>query len=320
MGLAVLTAAFNVVLSGTLARDASALAHERARALAGLAASELAAGERLRPEARAGVGQPGWVFANGTELVKPRAAALEETAARELARSGRDTRKVQPTNVLLAAQPIRVGRRTIGRAVAVVSLDPYERVREETLVGSILFSLSLLATITLAGRYLVRAALRPVVQMTERAAEWSERDLERRFALGAPRDELTRLAATLDRLLDRLVQSLRREQRFSAELAHELRTPLAGMIAEAQFALRGPRTSDEYRRALRDVLDSARRMSACLDALLSAERAEAALARRRSDLAQCARTVADTHRALAARGGAHRARVRSRAGDGGRRA
>jgi len=303
VGLAVLTAAFNVVLSGTLARDASALAHERARALAGLAASELAAGERLRPEARAGVGQPGWVFANGTELVKPRAAALEETAARELARSGRDTRKVQPTNVLLAAQPIRVGRRTIGRAVAVVSLDPYERVREETLVGSILFSLSLLATITLAGRYLVRAALRPVVQMTERAAEWSERDLERRFALGAPRDELTRLAATLDRLLDRLVQSLRREQRFSAELAHELRTPLAGMIAEAQFALRGPRTRDEYRRALRDVLDSARRMSACLDALLSAERAEAALARRRSDLAQCARTVADTHRALAARAG-----------------
>ena len=63
--------------------------------------------------------------------------------------------------------------------------------------------------------------------MTEDAASWSEHDLDRRFDLGEPYDELTRLAATLDGLLERIAASLRHEQRFTAELSHELRTPLA---------------------------------------------------------------------------------------------
>ena len=63
--------------------------------------------------------------------------------------------------------------------------------------------------------------------MTESAASWSEHDLDRRFDLGEPYDELTRLAATLDGLLGRIAASLRHEQRFTAELSHELRTPLA---------------------------------------------------------------------------------------------
>ena len=70
--------------------------------------------------------------------------------------------------------------------------------------------------------------------MTEDAAAWSEHDLDRRFELGEPYDELTRLAATLDALLDRLAASMRHEQRFTAELSHELRTPLARISAEAR--------------------------------------------------------------------------------------
>src|SRR4029079_6118700 len=90
----------------------------------------------------------------------------------------------------------------------------------------------------LAARRAVGAALRPVAEMTERAAHWSENDLHRRFGLGPPRDELTALAAQLDRLLRRIHPDLRHEQRFSAEMAHELRTPLAGVRAEAELALR----------------------------------------------------------------------------------
>ena len=78
-------------------------------------------------------------------------------------------------------------------------------------------------------------------RMTRQAADWSEHDLDRRFALGPPHDELTELAATLDGLLDRLAASLRHERRFSAELSHELRTPLARVIAEAELALRRER-------------------------------------------------------------------------------
>ena len=79
--------------------------------------------------------------------------------------------------------------------------------------------------------------------MTAEAADWSEHDLDHRFNAGEPHDELTQLAATFDRMLARLAASLRREQRFSAELSHELRTPLAAIVAEAELALRRERTA-----------------------------------------------------------------------------
>ena len=96
--------------------------------------------------------------------------------------------------------------------------------------------------------------------MTEQAARWSERDLDRRFGLGEPHDELTQLAATLDGLLDRIAASLRHERRFSAELSHELKTPLARVIAEAEVTLRRERDASEYRAALDRTLRSARQV------------------------------------------------------------
>ena len=78
----------------------------------------------------------------------------------------------------------------------------------------------------------VDGALRPVAHDDARAAEdWGAHDLDRRFELGPPRDELTGLAATLDGLLARIAASRRHEQRFASEVAHELRTPIAGCAA-----------------------------------------------------------------------------------------
>ena len=78
--------------------------------------------------------------------------------------------------------------------------------------------------------------------MTEDAERWSERDLDERFAVGPAHDEISRLAATLDGLLDRLAASVRRERRLTAEVSHELRTPLAQIQAEVDLALRRQRT------------------------------------------------------------------------------
>ena len=111
--------------------------------------------------------------------------------------------------------------------------------------------------------------------MTRQAAEWSEHDLDQRFALGPPHDELTELAATLDGLLDRVAASLRHERRFSAELSHELRTPLARVLAESELALRREREPEEYREALDVVRRSADQLSRTVDALVAAARVEA---------------------------------------------
>jgi signal transduction histidine kinase len=119
--------------------------------------------------------------------------------------------------------------------------------------------------------------------MTRQAATWSERDLDQRFGLGKPRDELTELAATLDGLLDRLAASLRREQRFSAELSHELRTPISRVIAEVELALRRERDPEDYRAALEVVHRSAEQLSRIVDALVAAARAEAGPVKGTSD-------------------------------------
>ncbi len=134
--------------------------------------------------------------------------------------------------------------------------------------------------------------------MTEQADAWSEHDLDRRFGLGEPHDELTRLASTLDRLLDRIAASLRHERRFSAELSHELRTPLAKLTAEAELALRRPREPDEYRRALTEIHENAQQIARIVEALLAAAHEEAG-PRGVSDGAAVARAAADACRPVA---------------------
>jgi signal transduction histidine kinase len=190
----------------------------------------------------------------------------------------------------------------VGTVVSGVSLEPYERTAHTALIGSVLLATLLWAVLALAARWLIAGALGPVARMTEQAAEWSERDLDRRFAMGPPRDEFTRLAATLDGLLDRLAASLRREQRFSAELSHELRTPLSGLIAEAQLALRHERTPDEYRAAIQEILDSARQVARMLEVLVAAARTESNPGRGTSDALDGARGAADSCSAAAEQG------------------
>ena len=73
--------------------------------------------------------------------------------------------------------------------------------------------------------------------MAERAEDWSAQNLARRFDLGLPVNELSQLGQTLDHLLDRVAQAIRAEQRLSAELAHEIRTPLAAIRGSAELAL-----------------------------------------------------------------------------------
>ena len=137
--------------------------------------------------------------------------------------------------------------------------------------------------VALVTRWVLAAALRPVAEMTADAEAWSVRDADRRFAAGEPYDELSQLAATLDGLLDRLSASLRREQRFSAELSHELRTPLAKICAEAELALRRERRPSAYREALQTVLGNAQTMTRTIDTLVAAQRQESGLARGSAD-------------------------------------
>jgi signal transduction histidine kinase len=175
----------------------------------------------------------------------------------------------------LLSVPIVQGGHRFGTIVAGVSLAPYEHTAHIGLVASVAFALTLLLLVGAAVWWLLRSALRPVAQMSRQVSTWSETDLAERFRLGEPHDELTRLAWTLDQLLDRIAASLRHERRLSAELSHELRTPLAKLRAEAEVALRRPRSSEDYVRALQAVISNSDQIARIVEALLAAAEQEA---------------------------------------------
>ena len=272
VAVAGLIAGFNIVLGRTLDRDSRDLVRSRAEAQISSLAFERG---RLRSSESADERSSDayiWIFQGSRVLERPRAGATVEAAAREMAGGPSRFRDVSDTR--LYSVPIVQGGKRVGTVVAGVSLSPYEATRGTALIASVVFGILVLLVVAFLVRWLVGASLRPVVRMTRQAAEWSERDLDQRFALGPPHDELTELAATLDGLLDRVAASLRHERRFSAELSHELRTPLARVLAETELALRRDREPDDYRHALEGIRRSADQLARTVDALVAAARYE----------------------------------------------
>ena len=111
-------------------------------------------------------------------------------------------------------------------------------------------------------------ALKPVRDMAERAEDWSAQNLACRFDLGLPVNELSQLGQTLDHLLDRVAHAIRAEQRFSAELAHEIRTPLAAIRGSAELALLRKPADPELCTDLAEIADGTRRLAEVVTALL----------------------------------------------------
>ncbi len=284
VALATMIVGFNLLLAQRLSANATAIA--RARATAQLSTLRVARGHVVVGEApdNEAVDSQVWIFEGARALEQPKSRHRQvSAAARALARSDRRTADVNEADTRLAAVPIVSRGRPVGSVVAGVSLAPYEDTRNVSLLASIALGVGLLVAVGIAARWMLAAALRPVARMTADADAWSERDLDRRFGLGEPYDELTRLAATLDRLLDRLAASLRHEQRLTAELSHELRTPLAKIAAEAELALRRIRKGEEYRSALEVVQQHVAQMTRTVDTLVAAARQEAGLARSTAD-------------------------------------
>ena len=243
-----------------------------------------------------------WIFSNGNVVEQPRSGARVNAAARRLAGGPPRFADLPSSDTRFYAVPVVVSGRRLGTVVVASSLEPQEHTRRVALVGSLIFAGMVLLLVAVASRWLLAAALRPVRHMTRQAATWSERDLDQRFAVGNPYDELTELAATLDGLLDRLAASLRHEQRFSAELSHELRTPIARVLAESELALLRERAPEDYRSALAIVHRNAQQLAKIVDTLVAAARHETGGVHGTADAFEVAAEVSEACASLAADG------------------
>ena len=125
-----------------------------------------------------------------------------------------------------------------------------------------------LAVATLAGYLLAAGALRPVDAMRRRAASIGASTPGARLPEPRSRDELFRLAETLNEMLARLESAVEHERRFVDDASHELRTPLAVLRTEIELALRHPRSKPELERALRSAAEEADRLGRLAEDLL----------------------------------------------------
>ena len=226
----------------------------------------------------------------------PSATQEVARAARSLANGPERTLDIGEKTRLYALPVVQRGVR-YGTVVSAVSLDPYQETGRTAMIGAIILAVLLLGAVTVLSRWMLGRALLPVSRMTEDAATWSEHEIDRRFDLGVPYDELTRLGSTLDGLLERIAASLRHEQRFAAELSHELRTPLARISAEVDLMLRRDRSSDEYKEALAAIQRSSDQMTRTVETLVAAARQEAGLTRTTSDARDAVLAAASNVRA-----------------------
>jgi signal transduction histidine kinase len=272
--LAVLTIGFNVLLRSNLNADADRVLEARASAaLEGISVNGGSIQLKESPD-RAAPDSQVWIYEHGRAIERPPGPPSLQRLADSLAGGTRPGAEDPSTDTRLRAVPVRKGPRPVGTVVSAISLEPYEHSASRALVASLIYAGAALLVVVIATRLVVNRALRPVARMTAEAADWSEHDLDHRFNVGKPYDELTQLAATFDSMLARLASSLRHEQSLSAELSHELRTPLAAIVTEAELALRRHRGDEEYRDALHGIASRASQMQATLETLMAAARAE----------------------------------------------
>jgi signal transduction histidine kinase len=167
--------------------------------------------------------------------------------------------------------------------------------------------------LSIGGAYLLaRAALRPVEAVTHAAGEMGEDDLSERLPVANPRDEIGRLAITINGLLARIEaafarreEALERQRRFAAEASHELRTPLTSISGHARMLDEWALEKDPQRtkRSVGAIRREASRMRDLVESLLVLTRGDesASLQVGRHDLAAVAEEAA--HAARAAAGG-----------------
>lgn len=171
----------------------------------------------------------------------------------------------------------------------------------DSVVRVILIALPTLVVLAALGGWLItRNAFRVVDELRQQADSISGgQDLSRRIPVNGERDELYRLAGTLNRMFDRLEDSFQAEQQFISDVSHELRTPTAVILAECQYALGAEQA--EQTASLEVIQRQGKRMSRMTEEMLTLsrmERGQTQLAREETDLTELVEVICEDQQEL----------------------
>jgi two-component system heavy metal sensor histidine kinase CusS len=215
-------------------------------------------------------------------MVNPRHAELPElpTVGSQASLEPKDLRSgITPDGIPLraAAAEIRSGDASIQVVAAhllvkeMAMLDTFR----QRIAGAVLLAFLLTAAM---GFLFLRRGLKPLHDMADHAAAITPARLNSRLDPTHTPRELNPLTEAFNGMLDRLADGYQRLVQFSADLAHEIRTPIGSLMGICQVTLQQPRSVDEYQSVIASNLEELERISRMVESILFLARAEEAQA------------------------------------------
>jgi two-component system heavy metal sensor histidine kinase CusS len=156
------------------------------------------------------------------------------------------------------------------------------------------------ALVSAGTRWHVKRGLSPLRDLASQTRAISARHLDRRLALVDPAEELLPWIEQFNALMDRLQLAVQQLEAFNADVAHELRTPLATLIGETEVALSRDRSAPALQETLASNLEEMQRLAALVNDMLFLSQADRGATARRGEpvsLAELARQVSEFHEA-----------------------
>jgi two-component system, OmpR family, heavy metal sensor histidine kinase CusS len=160
------------------------------------------------------------------------------------------------------------------RLIVGVDVAPFDHTLRAFLSALALLSLSAVALVMLLGYWIARVGLQPLQQLSREAQALRPKTLSQRLQVGALPVELSDLASAFNGALGRLEEAYQQLEAFNADVAHELRTPLANLIGGTQVALSRPRSAAEFQDALQSNLEELERLRSIINDMLFLARAD----------------------------------------------
>jgi signal transduction histidine kinase len=208
-----------------------------------------------------------WIVRGGAEIAAagvPSAGepVITQPVDREMLLYSRDRRfRYALAPFVLAAEPAYI-------------VDGVDAVRVREPIAHLRVSLLLILPVILlisvsAGYWLAGRSLRPLLEISNGLAAIKPRELNRRLQVLSRDTEVTRLAAAINGLLERIERAAEVERRFAADAAHELRTPLTLLRSGIELALNRPRSAAAYAEALNTALRDTIALATMADELLA---------------------------------------------------
>ena len=202
---------------------------------------------------------------------------LDEMERVNLGDAGHGSLTMPSTGLTYRTESMRIGAfedRPPVRLIVGVNTAPFEHTLRAFLIALTLLSLGATVLMGLFGWWIARIGLRPLQRLSMEARALRPKTLSQRLHVEKLPVELEALTIAFNGALGRLEDAYQQLEAFNADVAHELRTPLANMIGGTQVALSRQRSAPEFQEALQSNLEELERLRSIVNDMLFLARAD----------------------------------------------